>query len=424
MEKRLDTLNYSLTPLRVQVIETLYVIRGGNARLIAQFIHKKLNCDKKEEKQIVNVLHRLKENGVVTSRKLEGKYAGSMFYLSAPGFELAKRLLDIKPNQRGSMWMKYKYPYNQKARALMRDYSYEAYKPPFQQYAHHQLIIKSIVSAYEKGVNQAAPFRLTLDAVKKYTYRDDQNRPADGELKPDAELAVGNEIYALEIDRSTEYYAQLVNKFKHYKRYLDYAATNEQVYPVTKIIFVIEDKERSYGMARRWDTIFKAYLDGMGITDSYRSWPDIDLILTTVGGLADVINTESLRGQIDKKLVIDNYVPLIHGKVATKSTIAEYRALDRYTTAFSTANKNEIIFLSVNAYYNSTFYRYLAYRDVETYYGLQGIDFYSSKVTIQWVLHSRGVRDSWEIDWRKSKADINLMNQLEIVLSKVKHIKM
>ncbi|WP_413363449.1 replication-relaxation family protein [Lysinibacillus sp. 3P01SB] len=424
MEKRLDTLNYSLTPLRVQVIETLYVIRGGNARLIAQFIHQKLNCDKKEEKQIMNVLHRLKENGVITSRKLEGKYAGSMFYLSASGFELAKRLLDIKPNQRGSMWMKYKYPYNQKARALMRDYSYEAYKPPFQQYAHHQLIIKSIVSAYEKGVNQATPFRLTLDAVKKYTYRDDQKGLADGELKPDAELAIGNEIYALEIDRSTEYYAQLVNKFKNYKRYLDYAATNEQVYPVTKIIFVIDDTERSYGMARRWDTIFKAYLDGMGITDSYKSWPDIDLILTTVGGLADVINTESLRGLVDKNLVIENYAPFIHDKVATKSIIAKYRALDRYTTAFSTADKDEIILLSVNAYYNSTFYRYLAYQVAEKYYGLQDIDFYSSKVTIQQVLHSHGVRDSWEIDWRKSKANINLKKQLEMALSKVKYIKM
>jgi hypothetical protein len=424
MEKRLDTLNYSLTPLRVQVIETLYVIRGGNARLIAQFVHQKLNCDKKEEKQIVNVLHRLKESGIVTSKKLEGKYAGSMFYLSPSGFELAKRLLDIKPNQRGSMWLKYKYPYNQKARALMRDYSYEAYKPPFQQYAHHQLIIKSIVSAYEKGVNHSTPFRLTLDAVKKYTYRDEQNGLADGELKPDAELAIGSEIYALEIDRSTEYYAQLVNKFKNYKRYLDYAATNEQVYPVTKIIFVIEDTERSYGMARRWDRIFKAYLDGMGITGSYKSWPDIDLILTTVGGLADVINTESLRGQVDKNLVIDNYVPLINDKVTKKSTIVKYKALDRYTTAFSTANKDEIIFLSVNTYYNSIFYRFLAYRFSEKYYGLQDIDFYSSKVIIQQVLHSHGVRDSWEIDWRKSKANINLKNQLEMALSKVKYIKM
>lgn len=424
MEKRLDMLNYSLTPLRVQVIETLYVIRGGNAKLIAQFIHQKLNCDKKEEKQIVNVLHRLKESGIITSRKLEGKYAGSMFYLSPSGFELAKRLLDIKPNQRGSMWMKYKYPYNQKARALMRDYSYEAYKPPFQQYVHHQLIVKSIVSAYEKGVNPSTPFRLTLDAVKKYVYRDVQSGLVDGELKPDAELAIRSEIYALEIDRSTEYYAQLVNKFKNYKRYLDYAATNEQVYPVTKIIFVIEDSERSYGMARRWNTIFKAYLDGMEITDSYKSWPDIDLILTTVGGLADVINKESVRDQIEKNLVIENYATLVNDKVITKSNITRYISLDRYTTAFSTADKDEIVLLSENTYYNSTFYRYLAYQFAEKYYGLQDIDFYSSKVIIQQVLHSHGVRDSWEIDWRKSKVNINLKNQLEIMLSKVKYIKM
>lgn len=263
----MNTHDYNLSPARIQLLETLYIIRGANARVITQFMKQKLECDTKEGKQIINLLHRLKEAGLVSSKKLEGKYAGSMYYLSPIGFELAKRLLNIKPMQKGSMWLRYRYPFNQRTRDQMRDYTYETYKPPVKQYKHHHLLLKSIVSLYENGININYPYRLTLDAVKEYEYVVN-NRMEKFQLKPDAEINIENEIYALEIDRSTESYPQLVQKFKRYKEYMDFTMDKEKKYPVTKIIFVIEDTERKYGISRRWGTIMKAFIEGMEIKES------------------------------------------------------------------------------------------------------------------------------------------------------------
>lgn len=150
----MNTRDYNLSPARIQVLETLYTIRGANARVLTQFMKGKLVCETKEEKQIINLLQRLKESGLVTSKKLEGKYAGSMYYLSQLGFEVAKRLLNIKPLQKGSMWLRYKYPFNQRSKDHMRDYSYETYKPPVRQYKHHHLILKAIVSLYRGPTNK------------------------------------------------------------------------------------------------------------------------------------------------------------------------------------------------------------------------------------------------------------------------------
>lgn len=416
----MNTHDYNLSPARVELLETLYIIRGANARVITQFLKKKLVCEKKEEKQIINLLHRLKEAGLVSSKKLEGKYAGSMYYLSPVGFELAKRLLNIKPLQKGSMWLRYQYPFNQRTKGQMRDYSYETYKPPLRQYKHHHLILKSIVSLYENGNNINFTYRLTLDAVKEYEYVVN-NRMERFQLKPDAEININNEIYTLEIDRSTESYPQLVQKFKRYKEYLHYSKNKEDKFLITKIIFVIEDTERKFGIARRWNTIMKAFIEAMEIKESYKTWPNIQLILITVCELANVVRNEMEKhNYADLKERFSKYVPIINNSNLTSSELKSYYSLNKFSHIFLTNNEKQLIFFAECRYYNSDFYLSLLKFHCEAN-SLFDINYQHNPEKI-YMLLTNEAKNSWLIDWNGVKVNIDLKHVLNIILQKVKYI--
>ncbi|MFJ7669673.1 replication-relaxation family protein [Lysinibacillus sp. NPDC097195] len=419
----MNTHDYNLSPARIQVLETLYTIRGANARVLTQFMKGKLVCEAKEEKQIINLLQRLKESGLVTSKKLEGKYAGSMYYLSPLGFEVAKRLLNIKPLQKGSMWLRYKYPFNQRSKDQMRDYSYETYKPPVRQYKHHHLILKAIVSLYSSGLNiNTYPYRLTLDAVKEYEYHDNRLGWRKYQLKPDAEININNEIYTFEIDRSTESYTQLVQKFIHYKRYTEYALEQQYKFPVTKIIFVVEDKERMYGISRRWVTIMKAFMEGMDVKESYETWPNIQLILTTVGDLANVVENERDKSLGDiGDLVKQKYVPILNNSNLLSNNLESYLPKSKHTHYFLTDNKQQLILFTESNYYNSNFYKDLLEFHQDGRLNFKKLS-YNDNPDLVYILLTKDIKH-WSIDWNGANFKYDLKVSLDFVVSKVKFIK-
>lgn len=414
-----DTQDQNLTPMRRQIIETLYVIRGANADVLAQFIHRTLACTPQQKKQIINQLHRLKEKKLVTSEKLEGKHAGSMYTLSTTGSELAKRLLDIKPLQKGHVWLKYCYPLNQKITEGLSDWDYKTYKPPVKQHKHHHLILKSIVSLFGLESN-LAPFyyRLTLDAYKKY-----QRDGKEYLLRPDVEFKVDEGIYTLEVDRSTEAYHQLVQKFKNYKHYMEYAKTKEALFPIRKIIFVIGDTERDYGMSRRWGTIFKAYLEGMGVTTDYGSWPDVDIILTTVSSLASVVEHDITMRQIDSQKRANSVASLVIANKFTDKTFVRYKSTNDHCAIYLKEQNSDLLYTASYPYYTSAFYRYLTdfYSNGKDYFDVSYSS--SSYVEMHTLLISTIKRQNWVIDWGTAKVDKDFRNAFDKRLKLVQYLK-
>src|SRR5690606_33632064 len=153
--------------IREKLCKILYFCRGANANVLTQYFNESLSYTQQQKKQITNQLVRLKEAGVITSKKLEGKDVGSMYYLSSAGLELVYKLLNIYPLQSGIMWQQ--YPLKEISYEELKEYDYDTYKPPVRQYGHHHLILQSIVSLFGKDSELPTyPFRLTLDATEKY----------------------------------------------------------------------------------------------------------------------------------------------------------------------------------------------------------------------------------------------------------------
>lgn len=55
--------------IREKLCKILYFCRGANAIVLTQYFNGSLNYTKQQKKQITNQLLRLKEKGIITSKK-------------------------------------------------------------------------------------------------------------------------------------------------------------------------------------------------------------------------------------------------------------------------------------------------------------------------------------------------------------------
>lgn len=398
--------------IREKLCEILYFCRGANAIVLTQLFNESLNYTQQQKKQMTNQLVRLKESGIVTSKKLEGKDAGSMYSLSTLGLELVYKLLNINPMQSGDMWQQ--YPLKEINYEQLKEYDYDTYKPPIRQHVHHHLILQSVIALFGKDSDLPSyPYRLTLDATKQYMHNNETRA-----LKPDLEILVDGEIFTLEIDRATESYAQLVAKFENYKNYLNNAVNENGEPPITKIIFVYHDKNSQHGVARRWETIIKAFLQGMNIKDNVQKWPNVELLYTKVSDLPTTV-----KYLLDKKA--DNIEELWHTYYAKKvleqvdSKGIKAQTFEDDSVIVLGNGKSKLIYCSAFPVYTSDLYRQLIKFHQEGKYEFKELEYHDNPKLIPIILTDAKLQ-SWELNFKNTKVDADVQFKIKYILNLTK----
>lgn len=409
----MDVSDPRLTDLRKNLIKILYFCRGGNINVLTQYFNGTLEYTEQQKKQMTNQLSRLKDTGLITSRKLEGKNSGSMYYLTPNGLELAKKLFDIYPLQQGEGWQK--YPLEALDKNQLKDNEYETYKPPFRQYNHHHLILQSIISLFGKDSNlEPYPFRLTNDAFKNYQLNG-QNKI----LKPDLEIKIGNEIIPIEIDRSTESYSQLVAKFINYKNYLNYLKRKNIPVSIKKVIFVYDDRNSNFGVSRRWETIMKAYLEGMEIKDDIKSWTDIEILFINLRDLSNLIN---FLNTIPKRELNEIWQDFYYERIINtfNESVCEIKSFGDLSFIGKTESNSNIFFCNYYPCYSSNFYRYLVkfHHNGKSFFN--SLEYYH-KPKSNAVIIGETKLENWNLNFKNTKIDINLQTTLKYAFKMIRY---
>lgn len=103
----------------------------------------------------------------------------------------------------------------------------------------------------------------------KYIYEDERNIIyKNGKIRPDGECRSKGKIYTIEIDTGTERYTKLLEKFKNYKRYLDYCIQENIEHPWYGLILVCKETNVEFERDTRLHSILKAACEGL----SYYCW--------------------------------------------------------------------------------------------------------------------------------------------------------
>lgn len=408
----MDTSYLQASEIREKLCKILYFCRGANVIVLTQLFNESLTYTQQQKKQMTNQLVRLKESGIVTSKRLEGKDAGSMYTLSTTGLELVYKLLNINPMQSGDMWQQ--YPLKEINYEQLKEYDYDTYKPPIRQHVHHHLILQSVIALWGKDSDLPSyPFRLTLDAVKKYMYNHQEKL-----LKPDAEVLIDNEIFTLEIDRSSESYAQLVAKFENYKKFLDHA-TKENIEPaISKIIFVYSDKSSQYGVARRWETIMKAFLEGMNIKDNVQKWPNVEVLYTKLSDLPEVVTYLREKKEDNIEYLWNNY----YGKkVSEEFGGKEFKGkVFEMDSAIALGDgKSKLIYCAAFPFFTSDLYRQLIKFHAEGKNKFKQLEYRDNPKLIPIILADSKLQN-WELNFKNTKVDADVQFKIKYILNLTK----
>lgn len=284
-------LTYDISYKSMQIIKTLGQYRGMTAKQLTKMIHAPVeHYALSDEKSTYNFLGKLKKQGLVLSYKLQANVApGSLYYLSAKGYELFKEIASVELEHYGDGWIE---SFEEFGDRVFGDFSYELYKPPLSQVAHHLLLIEFFIQVKLIDGGSIVDHRLNLYAAQTYYFEQEKHR-----FRPDAEIWFheNNYRYTIEIDRGTEDFSKLQEKFKVYKYYFDYlkAQGKEEEIP-SGIIFVAESKRRLHGIKRRWATILKAFWSKLW--DYSHS---VNLIFTTTDQVENTLKCEMNRREID-----------------------------------------------------------------------------------------------------------------------------
>ncbi len=303
-------LDNRLSPSSMSIIKLLLFYRGLNGKQVAEMHYVPYGPSNAQEKSIYNNLAKLKKQKIVASRKIEGDgNAGSLYYLTAKGYELAKDLLNIEEgNNIGFVLMN-----ELKGTPTQADLPYDLYKPPFQQIQHHLLLNDFFIQL--RKINEVMiDHRGPIYSARDYTINGRNQK-----LRADAEILLpDHRSYFIEVDRSSENHSQLRGKFKNYKAYLDWLKNHNKALP-TGIIVVVEEKRKMYGFNRRWANILTAFLEEIG---EYAT--SVNLLMATVSDIKKTLWVEVHRRKMNKiaKMMIKEH---FEAKGFHKVVTAEYK---------------------------------------------------------------------------------------------------
>lgn len=263
------------------ILTTLYRYRGMTALQVAQKIHNSLEPKNSQKSMVHNYLKRLKKGKIVASKKLEDYLGlGSIYYLTPTGFQITKDLLNIDIEQKGEGYL---FADEIEGYHTHADLQYAIYKPPLEQIAHHLLLIDSLIKLDFLDIEENIDYRLSM-----YTTREYEQQHGHGKLRPDAEVLLpDNRNYFIEIDKGTEGYQQLYEKFINYRYYLSQLDIEDLP---SGILFITDEKQQLFGLKRRWATILAAYMNAMGNLAT-----KVNLILSPLNYLAEKILFEFNR---------------------------------------------------------------------------------------------------------------------------------
>lgn len=329
--------SYKLSVRDKDILSTLFRYRGMTALQLTQKVHKSLEPRNSQKSMIHNYLKRLKEQKIITSKKLEDYVGlGSVYYLTPNGFKLTKDLLNIEIGQKGDG---YTFADEIDGYHTHADLEYSIYKPPLEQIAHHLLLIESLIKIDFLNTDELIDYRLSMYATREYIYKN-----GVGKLRPDAELLIGDRNFFIEIDKGTEGYQQLYEKFINYRHYLSQLETSK----LPSSIFFITDKKRQlYGLKRRWTTILVAYLNAMGEMAT-----KVNLILSPINKLEGTINFEINRPKY-KKLALDKVRDFLSNQGYSSINFYEIKSIVPFAVAIKN-QKYQLVFLSLSGEYDST----------------------------------------------------------------------
>lgn len=268
------------------ILCTLYRYRGMTAWQLAQKVHNSFTPRNSQKSMIHNYLKRLKKKKLITSKKLEEDVGlGSLYYLTPAGFNMAKDLLNIDIGQMGEGYL---FADEFEGFHTHADFDYSIYKPPLEQLGHHLLLIDALIKVDFLDREDLIDYRMSMYATREYQWEKGTSK-----LRPDAEMLIEvNKSYFIEIDKGTEGYQQLYEKFINYRNYFSNLDVEELP---TGILFITDEKRQLYGLKRRWTTVLAAYLNAMGPFSA-----KVNLIFSPINMLEKTISLEVNRSYNDK----------------------------------------------------------------------------------------------------------------------------
>lgn len=339
-------LGYNLTPFAENIMKYLFEYRTMTAKQLATMICFPDPIDLSKEKSVYNYLRKLKKQGLVSAHKLQANVAnGSLYYLTPKGYEYVKDYFEVQEGAIGEGWL---YNFMLYSDSPKGDFPYEVYSPPLKQPAHHLMMIDFFIELIKRGGDiYTNKHRINLYAAKSYELDGKKSR-----FRPDAEILLDDQLYTVEIDRSTESHEQLVQKFLTYRDYFDYLSKNGLSHQIPKgILFVVESKRRDHGIKRRWNNVLAAYMKTLWVTYGH-----VNLILTELDSVGSTLEFEADRQELEKKASKQVKQTLLErGYVDTTSYVATTTKEIYYSHGISNSSY-DLFFTAISHEFESKLY--------------------------------------------------------------------
>ncbi|MFG3613454.1 replication-relaxation family protein [Rummeliibacillus stabekisii] len=267
-----------------ELMSYLFKVRGATARQILYGIKGVENTHYKstELKRINEMLQRLHKRNIVTSF-LPSYHTGHIHYLTEDGLSDMRDFLNIPINHIGT--------------GLNDDYGYfthNVYSPPKKAIAHFlmQTDIQNIVFNINKAIPGYIAYRDNLYSVRSFKQTADDKKLTEVKLRPDGEIRIGDDIYFIEVDRSTERTEELTMKFQRYNQYLDYLK-KEGLSAPKGVIFVKENRpnEHSRRLVYGFEKRRYANIRSIFSRNCKNHLSDFDFIYCEIGKLKALLET-------------------------------------------------------------------------------------------------------------------------------------
>lgn len=254
-------MDYKLNEVQQLVSDFLAKYRCATAVQLSQFVYGQY-ITVSNEKYVYAQLKKLEAHGLITRFKPSADISKhAVYYLNEDGLEWYQWLNNIIVGDLGEGWSE--------GNGKMGYFPFTTYSPPLKQLKHHLMLIDSFLILHCNRITHRN--NLHAKRVVKLT----GSRPSI--LKPDGEMIINNERYAIEIDMGTESHRQLEMKFRNYfeyeAEYREHCRFFEKVdgkYDLENIVFIVQDAPAGH-LQRRWENVLAAYHKSMrGLHDKFR----------------------------------------------------------------------------------------------------------------------------------------------------------
>lgn len=231
--KMIESLEIS-APKQFDILKYLYRVRGATAEQIVFSVWgvpSQSALYDSTRRSSYQILSKLTDKRLVKRSSRDFK-EGGVYYLTAYGYDEMIAYLDLQPSYIG--------------RGFNQDYGYFDYSlatPTLINIDHFlkQVDVFNIYQGLEKKYPGVFDYRDNRYAATAYKTSND----GKAKFRPDGEIKVMDDLYEIEVDRSTERGEALVNKFSGYNRYFKWLIKNNMPLP-KGIIVVIPNRGKRF----------------------------------------------------------------------------------------------------------------------------------------------------------------------------------